>query len=72
MSELQPDILFHTNGASNSNTILSNVQGVCPTGWHLPGEAEWTELETYLGGDKIAGAKLKEEVMPIGTTILQG
>jgi uncharacterized protein (TIGR02145 family) len=49
-----------TNGASNSNTILSNVQGVCPTGWHLPSEAEWTELETYLGGDKIAGAKLKE------------
>ena len=31
----------------------------CPSGWHLPGEAEWTELTSYLGGGK-AGGKLKE------------
>jgi uncharacterized protein (TIGR02145 family) len=50
-----------TNGASSSNTIPGNVQGVCPTGWHLPSEAEWAELEIYLGGNEIAGAKLKEK-----------
>jgi len=30
----------------------------CPAGWHLPSDAEWTELTDYLGSD--AGGKLKE------------
>lgn len=29
-------------------------------GWHLPTDAEWTTLTTYLGGTSIAGGKLKE------------
>ena len=33
---------------------------VCPTGWHLPTDAEWTTLTTYLGGESVAGDKLKE------------
>ncbi|MDY6327298.1 MAG: FISUMP domain-containing protein, partial [Bacteroidales bacterium] len=36
------------NGASSSNTIPSNVQGVCPSGWHLPSELEWIELTNYV------------------------
>jgi uncharacterized protein (TIGR02145 family) len=32
----------------------------CPSGWHLPSDAEWTELTDYLGGGAIAGSKLKE------------
>jgi len=32
----------------------------CPTGWHLPSNAEWTTLMTYLGGEDIAGGKMKE------------
>ncbi len=32
---------------------------VCPNGWHLPSDAEWTILTNYLGGLKIAGEKLK-------------
>ena len=36
------------------------VQGICPTGWHLPTDAEWTTLTTYLGGESVAGGKLKE------------
>jgi uncharacterized protein (TIGR02145 family) len=36
------------------------VQGICPTGWHLPTDGEWTTLTTYLGGESIAGGKLKE------------
>jgi len=35
-------------GASSSNTIPSGVQGVCPAGWHLPGNAEWDALQAYL------------------------
>jgi len=37
------------NGASSSNTNPSGVQGVCPDGWHLPSDAEWKQLELYLG-----------------------
>jgi uncharacterized protein (TIGR02145 family) len=36
------------------------VQGVCPTGWHLPSNEEWKTLIDYLGGEDIAGGKLKE------------
>lgn len=36
------------------------VQGLCPQGWHLPTDAEWTALSTFLGGEAIAGGKMKE------------
>ena len=39
-------------------------KNVCPTGWHVPTDAEWKVLTDYLGGDSIAGGKLKE----VGTT----
>lgn len=56
------------NGASTSNTIPSNVQGVAPTGWHIPSDAEWHALVTYLDAGAVlsltesanAGAVLKE------------
>jgi uncharacterized protein (TIGR02145 family) len=47
-------------GSSGSNSNPSGIQGVCPTGWHLPSDAEWTELIDYLGGKSVAGGKLKE------------
>ena len=34
------------NGASSA--IPSNVQGVCPDGWHLPSQGEWTQLTNYV------------------------
>jgi len=36
------------NGAASSDSNPSGVQGVCPEGWHLPSDAEWTQLKTYL------------------------
>ena len=47
-------------GASSSNSNPSGVQGVCPCEWHLPSDNEWTQLADYLGGEGIAGGKLKE------------
>ena len=35
-------------GASSSNANPSGVQGVCPDGWHVPSDAEWTQLENYV------------------------
>ena len=53
------------NGAVSSTTNPSGVQGVCPTGWHIPSKDEWESLETYLGGFMVAGGKMKET----GTTL---
>ena len=38
--------VMNNNTSSTSNP--SCVQGVCPTGWHVPSDAEWTQLETYV------------------------
>jgi len=32
---------------------------VAPEGWHLPTDAEWTILTKFLGGDSLAGGKMK-------------
>jgi uncharacterized protein (TIGR02145 family) len=32
---------------------------VCPTGWHLPSYQEWNVLSDYLGGESVAGKKMK-------------
>ena len=39
---------------------VTDSRNVCPAGWHIPTDSEWTTLTTYLGGFKIAGGKLKE------------
>jgi len=48
------------NGSASSISNPSGVQGICPSGWHLPSDAEWTILIDYLGGEDVAGGKMKE------------
>ncbi len=36
------------HGAASSSVAPSGVQGICPTGWHLPSNAEWDTLITYV------------------------
>jgi uncharacterized protein (TIGR02145 family) len=33
---------------------------LCPTGWHVPSDSEWSTLSNYLGGVTLSGGKLKE------------
>ena len=38
------------NGTTSSNSTPSGVQGICPDGWHVPSDAEWTVFTGYVGG----------------------
>jgi uncharacterized protein (TIGR02145 family) len=42
------------------NWYAVNTGKLCPTGWHVSSDEEWTELTDYLGSEKVAGGKLKE------------
>jgi uncharacterized protein (TIGR02145 family) len=35
------------------------AQNICLSGWHLPSDDEWTTLTDYLGGQNVAGIKMK-------------
>jgi len=41
------------------NWYAVNTGKLCPSGWHVPADEEWTTLTTYLGGGSVAGGKLK-------------
>ncbi|MEI6436944.1 MAG: FISUMP domain-containing protein [Bacteroidota bacterium] len=37
----------------------AGVQGICPAGWHVPTDAQWTVVTDFLGGTSVAGGKMK-------------
>ena len=61
---------WYENDSSNGNIYgaLYNWQAVyhdslfnlCPKGWHVPSDEEWMALSDFLGGENIAGGKIKE------------
>lgn len=68
-SETDPLYRWYYNGDYGTSLTYGNLytwhtmtdaRKVCPAGWHLPTDAEWTALENALGGYTIAGSKLKE------------
>jgi len=38
---------------------VNDSRGLCPSGWHVPSDLEWTTLTDYLGGESVAGGKMK-------------
>ncbi|MEN8122877.1 MAG: FISUMP domain-containing protein [Bacteroidota bacterium] len=49
------------NSTGNYKSKYGHLQGVCPNGWHVPTNAEWTKLVNYMGAKEIAGGLLKEK-----------
>lgn len=59
-----------TRAIFSNSSLLSDVFGrlysweiameVCPDGWHLPSDEEWIALADHLGGEDIAGSKMKK------------
>lgn len=41
------------------NWYAVNTGKLCPQGWHVPSNREWEDLQIYLGGDSVAGGKMK-------------
>jgi uncharacterized protein (TIGR02145 family) len=68
-AETSPKYQWACNGAESNVATYGRLytwhaatdsRAVCPTGWHLPTDAEWTMLTDYLGGESVAGGKMKE------------
>jgi uncharacterized protein (TIGR02145 family) len=51
---------YKTTYGALYNRYTVNTSKLCPSDWHVPTDDEWTTLITYLGGESIAGGKLKE------------
>jgi uncharacterized protein (TIGR02145 family) len=47
-----------TYGALYNWHVVSSGK-LCPAGWHVPSDAEWTTLINFLGGEGVAGGELK-------------
>ncbi|NBU73313.1 MAG: hypothetical protein EBS53_18045 [Bacteroidetes bacterium] len=50
-------------GKLYNHYAVTDSRGLCPTGWHVPSDAEWTILENHLGGSSVAGGALKSTAM---------
>jgi uncharacterized protein (TIGR02145 family) len=59
---------YYNNAIGNNYTYgklynwyaVNDPRGLAPEGWHIPSDEEWTTLKDYIGGEFVAGGKLKE------------
>ena len=58
---------YHSNNKANGVIYgklynwyaVNDPRGLAPKGWHIPSKAEWTTITTFLGGENVAGGKMK-------------
>lgn len=62
-----PAFCWYDNSTTNKevygalyNWYAVNTAKLSPEGWHIPSDAEWLTLIDFLGGEAIAGGRLKE------------
>lgn len=63
----QPAWCYYSNDVANAKQYgklynwyaVNDPRGLAPQGWHIPSDTEWTILIDYLGGEKVAGKKMK-------------
>ena len=63
----QPAWTYYDNNPSNNNSFgklyngfaVNQYKNLCPTGWHIPNDFEWSILSKTLGGDNVSGGALK-------------
>ena len=59
---------YYNNDSANGSTYgklynwyaVNDSRGLAPTGYHIPTDTEWSTLTTCLGGESVAGGKMKE------------
>ena len=59
---------YYDNDSATNNPVYGSIynwyavgdsRNLCPAGWHVPTDGEWITLTTYLGGENVAGTKMK-------------
>jgi uncharacterized protein (TIGR02145 family) len=48
-----------TYGYLYNGFATSDKRGICPDGWHVPSDTEWSVVTDVLGGPAVAGGKMK-------------
>jgi uncharacterized protein (TIGR02145 family) len=75
--------VYYNNDINNNNSLgklynwyaVTDVKGLCPTGWHVATDADWTSLTANYGLDAAAGNELKATTvwtLPNSNTNLSG
>jgi len=67
-TQTEPAYCYYQGDIANTNVygnlynwhVINNAKNVCPSGYYVPSIADWEELITFVGGNAVAGGKLKE------------
>jgi uncharacterized protein (TIGR02145 family) len=63
----QPAWCYYNNNPDNGDRYgklynwyaVNDPRGLAPEGWKIPSDEDWTRLTDYLGGESVAGKKMK-------------
>ena len=66
-NDKQPAWCYYDNDPANGSKYgrlynwyaVNDSRGLAPKDWHVPSDAEWTQLTVHLGGEEVAGGKMK-------------